>query len=194
MDYYNVSLHGLFFMNCFFFLKMVFVDFASQFFSLKYCGLLQYFPILFLFCYSVSPHVFFLIIFVDFFFNIELVENSDLTFPACFFFHLFLLFFQKLSSFFCVFFFRIFFVDFIFLIWSWLKIQFCSIFSLKHCGLLQCFPHGFFFFFMIFFFCRIVFVDFIFFILNWLRIQLRSFFLKNTVDCYSVPPQDFFLL
>jgi len=46
-------------------------------------------------CYSVSPddfclatvfpHVFFLIIFVDFFFNIEQVENLTLTFPTCFF-------------------------------------------------------------------------------------------------------------
>ena len=66
--------------------------------------LLQYFPTCF----------FFKIIFVDFFFNIELVENLALTFPTCFFFH----FFPKLSfSFFFIFlcFFSIIvFVDFIF--------------------------------------------------------------------------------
>jgi hypothetical protein len=85
------------------------------------------FPPWFLFCYNVSPHVFFLNYLCRFFFNIELVENSALTFPTCFFFHFFfLLFFQNclllsFFSFFC-FFFKIVFVDFIFLIWSWLKI------------------------------------------------------------------------
>ena len=34
------------------------------------------------------------------FFNIELVENLALTFPTCFFFSIFLIFFPKLSSFF----------------------------------------------------------------------------------------------
>jgi hypothetical protein len=75
---------------------------------------------------------FFKIIFVEFFFNIELVENLALTFPTCFFFHLFLLFFSpKLSSsffHFFVFFFRIVFVDFISLIWSWLRILLFSSF------------------------------------------------------------------
>jgi hypothetical protein len=97
------------------------------FFSLKHCGLLQCFPTWFLFSKSISPHVFFQNYLCRFFFNIELVENLVLTFPTCFFFHLFcFFFFPKLSSSFFVFFlcfsFRIVFVDFIFLIWSWLRI------------------------------------------------------------------------
>ena len=55
-----------FFMNFFLNFKMVFVDFAFQFFSLKHHGLLQCFLTWFFF-YSVSSHVFFQIISVDFF-------------------------------------------------------------------------------------------------------------------------------
>jgi hypothetical protein len=135
MDCYNVSLYGFFFfifMN--FFFKIIFVDFiffhielVENFvsFKKKHCGLLQYFPTWFLFCYSVSSHVFFKLSLLNFFYNIELVKNLALTFPTYFIFHLFsfffLLFFPKLSSFFIIFF-RIVFVDFIFLILSWLKI------------------------------------------------------------------------
>ena len=60
-------------------------------------------------------------------FNIELIENLALTFPTCFFYFLFAFFFlPNLSSFsfhfFCVVFFKIVFVDFIFLMLSWLRI------------------------------------------------------------------------
>jgi hypothetical protein len=97
-----------------------------SFFKKKHYGLLQCFPTRFLFCYSASSHVFFLKLSLSIFFNIELVENLALTFPACLFFYFFsfffALFFPKLSSsffsfsFFCVFLFRMVFVDFIFLI------------------------------------------------------------------------------
>ena len=70
------------------------------------------------------PHMFFFkIIFVEFYFNIKLVENSAVMLPACFVFHFFsfsfAFFLQKLSSsfffsFFCVFFFKIVFIDFFF--------------------------------------------------------------------------------
>jgi hypothetical protein len=58
------------------------------------------------------------------FFNIELVGNLALTFPTCFFFSFFWFFFQNCLFFFSffVFFSRIVFVDFIFLIWNWLRI------------------------------------------------------------------------
>jgi len=72
-------------------------------------------------CYNVFPHGFFSIvflhmfvfkiIFVEFFFNIELVENSALTFSTCFF-SIFLPFF----SFFCVFFSELFLLILFFLI------------------------------------------------------------------------------
>jgi len=129
MDYYNVSLHAFFYFfyeSSFFFPKWS-LSILFRSFSLKHCGLLQCFPTWFLFCYSVFPHVFFQNYLYWIFFNIELVENSALTFPTCFFFiFLFAFFFQNcllllLFSIFCVFF-RIVFVDFIFLIWSWLKI------------------------------------------------------------------------
>jgi hypothetical protein len=57
------------------------------------------------------------------FFNIELVENLALTFPTCFFLYFYFLFFAFSQNFifFCVFFIIIF-VDFIFLILSWLRI------------------------------------------------------------------------
>jgi len=96
----------VFFYMKFFFSKIIFINFsffhielvenfASYLFSLKHCRLLQCFPICFFFA-TVFPHMyFFKIIFVEFFFNIELVENLALTFPTCFFFHLFLLFFPQ---------------------------------------------------------------------------------------------------
>jgi len=66
------------------------------------------------------PTCFFLKLSLSMFFNIMLVENLALTFPTCFFF----LFSPQncLILLFLCFFFRIVFVDFIFLIWSWLKI------------------------------------------------------------------------
>jgi len=91
-----------------------------------------------------------------------------------FFFHLFfpnfpffLFFFQNYFPFFptfpffVYFFFKIIFVDFFFLILSWLKISLCNFFSLKYCEFLRCFPTWFFFFIFLFF--KIIFVDFIFF-------------------------------
>jgi hypothetical protein len=99
---------------------MIFVDFiffswlqillCSFFFKLT---LLQSFPVWFLFCYSISPHVFFSKLFLSIFFNIELIENLALTFPTCFFFHFF---FKIVFFIFLCFFSRIVFVDFIFLI------------------------------------------------------------------------------
>ena len=77
-------------------------------------------------CYSVSLHNFFVMIFFKivcrfYFFNIELVENYNYSFPhktlliATVFLHMvFFLFFYD--------FFKIVFVDFIFLILSWLRI------------------------------------------------------------------------
>jgi len=117
MNYYNVSLHGYFyfFMNLFslfFFSKWSLSILLCNFF-LTHHGLLQCFPTWFLFCYNVFPHIFFQNYLRRFFFNIELVENSALTFPACFFsicFHFsFAFFLPKLSSsssffIFCVFF------------------------------------------------------------------------------------------
>jgi len=131
-------------------------------------------------CYNISPcdfcfatvflHMFFFpkLSLSNSFFNIELVENSALTFPTCFFsisFHLFCFFFPKIVFFcffnFCVFFQNCFCWFYFFnkeLVENWAL----YFFSLKHCGLLQCFLTWFFFFhfFMIVFFFRIVFVDF----------------------------------
>jgi hypothetical protein len=129
MDYYNIFLQGFFFNELFFFffkmvLSILFFSYWVSWeicfvvFFLKYCRLLQCFPTWFLYCYSVSPHIcFFKIIFVEIFFNIKLAKNLALTFPTCFFFIFLLFFFQN-----WLFFFRIFFVDFIFLIESWLRI------------------------------------------------------------------------
>jgi len=103
-------------------------------------------------------------------------------------------------GFYLMIYFKIVFVDFIFLILNWLRITIVA-FLTKHCELLQCFSILF-FLFMIFFcsfvffliiFSKIIFVDFIFLILNWLR-KLCSFFFKNTLDCYSVSPHGFFLI
>jgi hypothetical protein len=129
MDYYNISLHGFFFFFYDFFFKMVFVDFFLYwagwefcfivFFSLKHCGLLQCFPIWFLFCYSVS-HMYFFKLSLSIFLKYWVSWEFSFNFPHMFFFSFFLLFFSKLSFFFV--FFRIVFVDFILLIWSWLRI------------------------------------------------------------------------
>ena len=114
----------------FFTIKLV-ENSALQFFSLKYCRLLQCFSKQFLLCYSI--------------------------FSTCFFS-------------------KIIFVEFIFLILRWLRIQFCRFFSLN---ILDCYsvsPHGFCVFFMIF--SEIIFVDF-FFILSWLRITILVFLTKH---------------
>ena len=116
MNCYNVSLYGFFsFFYEFFFpkwsLSILFFsywagwEFCFMFFLKKqHCGLLKCFPIWFLFCYSVYPHVFFSkLSLLNFFFNIELVENLALTFPTCFFSlfkFFFLLFFSKIVFFF----------------------------------------------------------------------------------------------
>jgi len=113
MNYYNIFLHGFFYEFFSFFFKMVFEDLIFfilswlrillRRFFLKTLWIVTCFPTWFLFCYSVSPHIFFKIIFVDFFFNIKLVENLAITFPTCFFYFfyfVFAFFFPKLSSFF----------------------------------------------------------------------------------------------
>ena len=104
------------------------------------------------------------------FFNIDLVENLALNFPACFFlffsFCFCFFFFPKLaSSFFFLFFFffRIVFVDFIFLILNWLRIWFCSFFLYNIVDYYNVSSHDFFFMIYFVFFSRIVLVDFIFF-------------------------------
>jgi len=129
--------------------------------------LLQYFPTLFLFYYSVSPHVVLKNYLCRLFFNIELLENSALIFPTCFFlfFHFFIFFFQNCLLIFLCFFY------FIFKYRAGWEFSFVVL-KKKHCELLQCFPTWFFSFFYDFFcfFSRIVFVDSIFFILSWLRI------------------------
>ena len=97
------------------------------------------------------------------FFNIDLVENLALTFPACFF-----LFFSFCFCFFfpqnwlLLFFFRIVFVDFIFLILNWLRIWLCSFFLYNIVDYYNVSSHDFFYDFFCFF-SRIVLVDFIFF-------------------------------
>ena len=115
MDYYNVSLHDLFFMN--FFLLFFFQNGLCQFyfvvFFLKILWIVTMFPhmvFVLLQCFSTC---FFLNYLCRFFFNIELVENYNCRFSHMFFFSLF---FPKFSFFFIffVFFFRIIFVDFIF--------------------------------------------------------------------------------
>ena len=108
MDYYNVSLHGFFFMILFFPKWSLSILLRNFFF--KTLWIVIVFPPWFLFCYNVSPHVFFLNYLCRFFFNIELVENSALTFPTCFFFSLFFFFcFSKIVFFFLFFLFFVFF-------------------------------------------------------------------------------------
>ena len=166
MDYYNVSPHGFFLW--FFFSKWSLLIFFSYWTGWEFCFVVFFFKtpwiitmfpnMVFVLLQCFPTCLFFKIIFVEFFFNIELVENLALTFPTCFFSKLSLLIFfnidlvenlaltfptcfffyffsfyfafafPKLSSSFFIFFFifcvflRIVFVDFIFLIWSWLRI------------------------------------------------------------------------
>jgi hypothetical protein len=121
----------VFFMN-FFFFRNGLCRFDFIFFILSWLRILLcrfFFKTLWI--VTVFPHMIFVLLqcfhtcffkkklyLSNFFFNIELVENLALTFPACFSFHFFsfcfCFFFPKLS----LFFFRIVFVDFIFLIWS----------------------------------------------------------------------------
>jgi hypothetical protein len=122
---------------CRFFLILSWLINTTIAFLTKHCGLLQCFPtwfiFLFLFLFFMIIFVFLMIfstiVFVDFFFNIELVEN--LTFfcktlwIATVFPHMVFLWF----------FFKIIFVDFIFLILSWLRITIVA-FLIKHYGLL----------------------------------------------------------
>jgi len=106
---------------------------------------------------------------------------------------------------FCFVFCKIIFVDFIFLILSWLlQLQYVRkalyISSQITINCYSIFPIRFFFFFNVFF-SKIIFVNFIFLIWNWLRITITTkaksygkskLFSQNTVDCYSVSPQGFF--
>ena len=115
-----------------------FVDFSKK--NIVNCYSVS--PIWFLFCCSVSPHVFFLNhLYWIYFFNIELVENLALAFPTCFFF--LFCFFSKNCLLFFVCFFRIVFVDFLFYYWAGWEFSFL-VFYLKHYGLLQCFSTWFF--------------------------------------------------
>jgi hypothetical protein len=116
-----------FFMNLFpFFFQNSLCRFCFVVFFFKILWIVTMFPHMVFVLLQCFPTCFFpKIIFVEFFFNIEFVENSALIFPTCFFsifFHFcFLLFIPKLFSFFfnfLSFFCRIVFVDFIFLIWS----------------------------------------------------------------------------
>jgi len=117
---------------------------------------------------TIFPHVFFSkIIFVEFYFNIELIENSALTFPTCFFpifSHLF--FFQNclllLFSIFLCFFFQNCFCWFFFSYGADWKFSFV-VFFFKILWIATIFLHMVFFSFFNDFFFRIVFVNFIFF-------------------------------
>jgi len=97
MYYYNISPHGFFFTNYYFFFQNDLCQFCFVVFSLKHSELLQCFPTWFLFCYSVSPH-FFQNYLCQIFFNIELVKNSALTFLTCFFSVLFFICFSFFSQ------------------------------------------------------------------------------------------------
>jgi hypothetical protein len=69
-----------------------------------------------------------------------------------------------LSFFLWIFFFKMIFVNFNFFILSWLRILFRSL-KKKHCGLLQCFPTWFLFYYSVsphVFFFKIIFVEFFF--------------------------------
>jgi hypothetical protein len=152
MNYYNVSLHGFLWIFFFFFSKW----------SLSICFII--FKKKTLWIVTMFPHMFFFkIIFVEFYFNIKLVENSALILPACFVFHFFsfsfAFFLQKLSSsfffsFFCVFFFKIVFIDFFFF--------------KNTVDCYSVYPTWFFFIFLLFFFQNCL--CWFFFILSWLRI------------------------
>jgi len=116
VDCFNISIHSFFFFLWFFFKwsllilffsywagwEFNFVDFSKK--NIVNCYSVS--PTWFLFCCSVSPHVFFLNhLYWIYFFNIELVENLALAFPTCFFF--LFCFFSKNCLLFFVCFFRI---------------------------------------------------------------------------------------
>jgi hypothetical protein len=117
MDCYNVFLHDFFYdfffkdLCRFYFFHIELVENFASWLKKKQCGLLQCFATWFLFCYSISPYVFFKIIFVEFFFNIKLVGNLTLTFPTCFFFLFFCFFFQNFLLLFFYFFILCFFSE-----------------------------------------------------------------------------------
>jgi hypothetical protein len=143
------------------------------------------------FFYSVSSHVFFQNYLCRFFFNIELVENSALTFPTCFFCYFFLKHCRLLQCFPAWFF--SFFYDFFselsssilfFSYWTGWEFSFVVFFF-------KMFPYIF-FFVMIFF--KIVFVNFIFLILSWLRITTVYFLMKHSRLLQCFPEWFFFLL
>jgi len=143
-------------------------------------------------CYSVSPHDFyiFLKLFLSiFFFNIELVDNYNCSFPhktlwivysislhESFFFFFFYNFFQNCLC--CFYVFNIKLVENLALYF----------FSLKHCGLLQSFPTWF---FLLCFFKKL-FLSILFF-KYWAGWKLQLYISsQNTIDCYSVSLYGFF--
>jgi hypothetical protein len=97
MDYYNVSLHGFFSFFMIFFSKWS-LSILLCIFLKKHCGLLQCFPTWFLFCYSISPHVFFQNYLCRIFLKYWAGWEFNFNFPHMFFSHLF--------PFFCFFFFQ----------------------------------------------------------------------------------------
>jgi len=194
--------------------------------------LLQCFPTWFLFCYNVSPDVFFFQNYLCRFFkkNIELVESIALTFPTCFsiFFICFLLFFFQnclllllllfiffSKLFLLIFFFKNtvnccrvtpFFMIFLFSFpelslsilffsyWASWKFSFV-VFSLKHYGLLQCYPTWFF----LWFFSKLSLSILLFLILSWLRITTVNFLMKHyrLLQCFPAWfffPFNFFMI
>jgi len=128
------------------------------------------FPTWFLFCCSVSPHVFFLnYLSRIYFFNIELVENLALAFPICFVFPFFFLFcFLPKNCLFFVFFSKLF-LSIFFYYWADWKFSFL-VFFFKTLWIATVFLHMVFLMIFLFFFFGFIFVDFIFFILSWLKI------------------------
>jgi len=147
--------------------------------------------------YSISPHdfffvmVFFKIIFVDFIFLILSWSRITITIKLNhvgkhYSFHHKTLWIATVSPYMVFFsydFFKIIFIDFIFLILSWLRITITS--KVKHVEKHCSFPHKtlwiaivfptwffcvFFLCFFVMFFFKIIFFDFIFLILSWLWI------------------------
>ena len=118
MDYYNVSLHGFFYE---FFLLFFFQNSLCRFCFVVFFFKTLWIVIIFLHIVFVLLQCFLTCFFLNnlcrIFFNIELVENSVLIFPTCFF-PIFLLFFycfffqNCLLLFFCVFFRIVFFLFF----------------------------------------------------------------------------------
>jgi len=116
MDSYNVSLQGFFYL--FFYESSSFFSFQNG--LCQFCFIVFFFKTLWIvtmFSHKVFvllqcfPTCFFQNYPCQCFFNIELVENSALTFPTCFFFHFFnfFSFFSKIVFFFFFFQFFVFF-------------------------------------------------------------------------------------